>query len=67
MDIGVTQGDLVPSTVFDIVMHAVVREVLMDVCGPQEAHHGLGWAEGYQSIVLYLDDGCISGYNPIWV
>ena len=29
--------------------------------------HGLRWAAGYQDIVIYVDDGCITGSNPIWV
>ena len=39
----------------------------MEVCGPQEAQHGLGWAAVEHNIVLYADDGHIAGRNPIWV
>ena len=38
---GVTQGDPASQYIFNIVVDAVVREVIMEVCGPQEAHHGL--------------------------
>ena len=43
---GVTQGDLVSLTLFNIRVDAVVRENLQDICGPQEAQHGLGWSAG---------------------
>ena len=46
---------------------AVVRAVLMEVCGPQEAQHGIGWALGEHSIVFYAYYGCISGRSPNWV
>ena len=42
MERGVTQGEPVSPTVFNIVVEAVVRAVLMEVCRPQEAKHGLG-------------------------
>ena len=45
----------------------MVRAVLLEVCGPQEAQHGLGWTVGEHNIVLYVDDGHIVGRNPIWI
>ena len=36
---GVTQGDPVSPTIFNIVVDAVVSEVLLEVCGPQESQH----------------------------
>ena len=39
---GVTHGDLVSSTLFSIVVNAVVIAVLLEVCGVQEAQPGLG-------------------------
>ena len=35
MEIGVTQGDLISPTIFNILMEAVVRAVLLEVFGPQ--------------------------------
>ena len=43
---GVTQGDPVSPTIFNIVVDAVVRDYLQEVCGPQEYQHGFGWASG---------------------
>ena len=37
----VTQGDPILPKVFNIVVGAVVREVRLEVCGNQEAQHGL--------------------------
>ena len=46
MEIGVTQGNPVSPTIFNIVVDAVVRVFQLEVCDPQESHHGLGWASG---------------------
>ena len=48
------------------MVDSVVRAVLMEVFGTQEAHHGFGWASGEQKIVFYADDSRIAGRNPIW-
>ena len=47
---GVTQGEPVSPKIFNILVSAVVREVLLEVCGPQQAHHGLGWSAGEHNI-----------------
>ena len=39
---GMTQGDPYRPTIFYIVVDAVVRAVLLEVCGTQEEHHGFG-------------------------
>ena len=64
---GVTQGDPVSLTIFNIVVDAVVREVLPEVCGPQEAHHGFVWVAGDHTILFYAYDRQIAGHNTIWV
>ena len=64
---GVTQGDPVPPTIFNIVVNAVVRATLWEVYGPWEALHGLGWPAGNQKIVTYVDDDHVAGRNPIWM
>ena len=43
---GVTQGDLASTMLFNIVVDAVVQAVMTEVCGPKEAHHRMGRAEG---------------------
>ena len=64
MDRGVKQGDLVSLTIFNIVVVAVVRTVLLEVCGPQEAHHGFGWLAGKHNIYFYVNDGKQQGEIP---
>ena len=41
--------------------------MLEEVCRPQEAHRGLGWAEGERNLLFYEDDGRITGRYPYWV
>ena len=50
--LGVNQGYPVSLTIFNIVVDAVVWATLMEVCGPQEAQNGLGWAAGDQDTVF---------------
>ena len=50
LESGVTQGNPVSLTIFNIVVNAVVREVLLEVCGPQEAEHWFIWASGEHNI-----------------
>ena len=63
----VAQVDPVYLTVFNIMVNAVVMAVTLSLCGPQESQHGLGWKTGEHNIVFYVDDGCVTGRNPVWV
>ena len=62
-----TQGDPVSPTIFNIMVNALVRSTLLEVCVPQEAYHGMGWEAGDQDIVFYADGGRITVIKPIWV
>ena len=42
-EIGVTRGDPVSPTTFNILVDVVVRAVMLEVCRSQEAHNKLGW------------------------
>ena len=64
---GVTQGDYVSPMIFNIVVDAVMRVVLVVVCGTHEVQHSMGWAEGEQDRVFYANDRRISGGDKIWV
>ena len=66
MERGVTQGIPLSPKIFNILVDAVVRAVLMELCGPREAHHRFGWAAGEQKIFFYVDNVRIAGRNPIW-
>ena len=52
MGSGVMQGYPAPPTIFNILVGVVVREVLAEVCGPQESQFGLGWAAGEKKLVF---------------
>ena len=54
-------------TLFNIILDAVVRSTLKEICGTQEAQHGFGWSVGEHNICFYTDGGRISGQDPIWV
>ena len=60
---GVTQGDLVSLTIFNILVDVVVRAVLLEVCGPHGSHHEFLLASGEKNIVFYADSGWIAGRN----
>ena len=67
MEIGLIQGDLVYPTVFNIVVEEMLRVVLVEFGGPQEAQYGLVWVTGDHNIVFNAIDSRIAGRNPTWV
>ena len=64
---GVTQGDPTTPMIFNIVVDAVVRATLEEVCGPQEARHGMGWEAGERNLTFYVDNRRIVGRDHTWV
>ena len=62
----VKQGDPVSTTILKTVVDTLVREVLVEVCRHQEAHHGFSWAAGGHSIFFYADNVSMAGSKPIW-
>ena len=62
-----TQREPVSPTIFNILVDAVARAVLLEFCGPQEELNGLRWATGKHNICFYGDDRRIAGHNPIWM
>ena len=61
-----TQGDRVSLKIFNVLVDAVVRLVMLEVLGHQEAYNRFIGVEGEQNIILYVDDGNIVGHNLIW-
>lgn len=49
------------------MVDALVRAVMLEVCGTQDTHHGLVWVVLENNMVLYEDYGRIVGRNPILV
>ena len=62
-----TQGYPVSATLFNVIVDALVRTTLQEICVPQEAQNGFGWSEMEHNICLCADDGRIAGQDPIWV
>ena len=49
------------------MVDSVLREVLDEVFGPQEAQHVLGWSSEGRNLVFYADNGRIAGQDHKWV
>ena len=58
---------MVSPTVLNIEVDALLRAVLMKVCIPQEAQHGLIWVVGEYIILFSAENSRIVGCNTIWV
>ena len=63
----VTQGNPLSPTLYNIIVDAVVRETIQEICGPQEDQHGFWWSMGEHKVCFYTDDGRITGRDTIWV
>ena len=53
--------------IFNIVVDAMVQEVLDVVFGTQEAQHFMVWASGDRNFVFYAYYGRIAGRDHEWV
>ena len=63
---GVTQGDLLPPTIFNVVVDAVVRHWLEGLQTAKEEKGATG-GEGHFSAVFYADDGMVGASEPAWL
>ena len=61
---GVTQGDPLSPTIFNVVVDVVVRHWVMGVIADAEARGGLGKEERHQTALLYADDAMVDSSDP---
>ena len=62
-----TKGESVSPTILNILVDAVIREALLEVCGYRESHSGFGWAAVEHNVWFYAYDGRVAGCNLILV
>ena len=64
---GVTQGDIVSPTVFNIVVDAIVRHWLALTVDDGSETNGRGVSVRELLVLFYADDGLIASRNPEWL
>ena len=64
---GVTQGDPLSPTVFNVVVDAVVRHWLYLTTQEAERRGGRGRERRHQAALFYADDGMIASTDPRWL
>ena len=66
-EIGVTQGDPMSPTKFNVVVEAVIRHWVMGVIADAEAQGDLGKEGRNQAALFYADDGMVASSDPRWL
>ena len=61
---GVTQGDPLSPTIFNVVVDAVVRHWIDGIVDEAEEKGETGWEGRHQSAVFYADDGMVVSSDP---
>ena len=64
---GVTQGDPLSLTIFNVVMNVVVRHWVHGVVEEAEARGERGREGRNQATMLYADDGIVASSDPAWL
>ena len=64
---GVTQGNSVSPTIFNVVLGAVVRHWVTGVIADVEARGDLGKEGRHQVALFYADNGMVTSSNPGWL
>jgi hypothetical protein len=65
--VGVTQGDIVSPTIFNIVVDAIVRNWLNLVLDDGSEVNGFGQTVQEQLVLFYADDGLLAARNHLWL
>ena len=66
-EIGVTQGDPLSPTIFNVVVDAVVCHWVTDVIADAEERGELVKEGRHQAALLYADDGIVASSDPQWL
>ena len=64
---GVTQGNPLSPTIFNVVVDAVVRHWVNGLVDEAEAKGETGREGRHQSAVFYADDGMVVSSDPAWI
>ena len=64
---GVTQGDPLSPTIFNLVVDVLVRHWVTGVIADAEERGELGNMGRHQVALLYADDGMVASYYPHWL
>ena len=64
---GVTQGDPLSPTIFNVVVDAVVRHWVNGLVDKVEAKGEMGREGRHQSEVFYANDGMVVSSDPAWL
>ena len=64
---GVTQGDPLSPTIFNVVVDAVVRHWVHGVMEEAEARGETGREGRHQAALFYADDGMVVSSDPAWL
>ena len=66
-DRGVTQGDPLSPTIFNVVVDAVVRHWVTMVLAEAEKRGERGNKDRHQVALFYADDGMVASSDPRWL
>ena len=61
---GVTQGDPLPPTIFNVVVDTVVHHWVMGVIADAEERGDLGKEGRHQAALFHTDDGMVASSDP---
>ena len=64
---GVTQGDPMSPTIFNVMVDAVIRHWVTGVLEESEARGELGQEGGHQAALFYADNGMVASSDPVWM
>ena len=64
---GVTQGDPLSPTIFNVVVDSVVHHWVTLVVKDAEKRGGRGWEGRHQAALFYAYGGMVASSDPLWL